>query len=183
MDGSGVILIVIVALLIAAAALWLTRRSKGLKERFGPEYEKTVSKTGSQWRAESELQQRQERHGQLDIRPLDPDRRNHYLEAWRAAQARFVDAPSDAIKEADGLVQEVMAERGYPINSFEQRASDISVDHSQVVSDYRAAHDISLANEEGEASTDDLRQAMVHYRSLFEDLLETHEDDRTRRGS
>ena len=109
---------------------------------------------------------------QLDIRPLDPASRERHITAWTDTQARFVDDPRQALSEADRLVQTVMSERGYPVEDFEQRAADISVDHPELVQNYRAAHAISLANERGDATTESMRQGMVHYRSLFEELLE-----------
>ncbi len=167
------ILIVVLVLIAIGAFLFATRRrTQGLQERFGPEYDRTVAETGQRRAAESELMERQKRREALDIRPLPDDARERYSASWNETQERFVDAPSEAVGEADRLVQEVMRERGYPVESFEQRAADISVDHPQVVEDFRAAHAISLANDHGEASTEDLRQAMVHYRSLFEQLLE-----------
>ena len=111
----------------------------------------------------------------MEIRALAPEERNRFAEAWKRTQARFVDEPSRAVGEADGLVKEVMQTRGYPMGDFEQRAADVSVDHPNVVTDYRAAHDIAARNKSGKATTEDLRQAMVHYRSLFEELLETAE--------
>jgi hypothetical protein len=177
MDASAIVVIILL-LLVAAGAYFVGRgrRSKQLQEQFGPEYQRTVTETGDRRRAERDLAERQRRHEALNIRPLDSARRERFAESWRTTQARFVDAPSEAIGEADRLVQEVMQERGYPVQDFDQRASDISVDHPGVVREYRAAHAISLENERGNASTEDLRQALVHYRSLFEELLETGEE-------
>ena len=152
------------------------RRTETLREGFGPEYDRTLDDTGSRRRAETELRERQERREQLEIRPLSPAARDRYVTLWQATQARFVDDPGGAVAEADRLVQDVMRERGYPTDDFDQRAADISVDHPHVVSNYRAAHEISLRNDRGEASTEDLRQSMVHYRSLFEELLETESE-------
>ena len=125
--------------------------------------------------AEAELSDRQKRREELDVKPLSPGARERYVELWQATQARFVDDPGGAITEADLLIQQVMRERGYPVEDFEQRAADVSVDHPDVVNNYRAAHGISIAHERERASTEDLRRAMVHYRSLFDDLLETHQ--------
>ena len=173
------ILIVLAVLAILAVAGWAAsrrRRTERLRTSFGPEYERTVATAGDRREAESQLQARRARREQLDIRPLEPAARARYLQTWRQAQARFVDAPGDAVAQADRLVIEVMRERGYPMEDFEQRAADVSVDHPRVVDDYRAAHGVSLANDQGEAGTEELRQAFVHYRSLFEVLLETPEE-------
>src|SRR5207249_880388 len=146
-----------------------------MQSRFGPEYDRAVSETGSQRKATSELSQREKRRRERNIVPLSSAARERYSVQWQSVQARFVDQPSEAVGEADGLVMAVMQERGYPMESFDQRSADISVDHPRVVDNYRAAHGISLANQQGQASTEDLRQAMVHYRSLFDELLGEHE--------
>lgn len=173
---SGVItaIIVVVILLLIAVAVFAVlkkRRSEKLKEQYGPEYDHAVGETGSRRQAESELQERSSRAEQLDIQPLSSESRERHAESWRQTQEDFVDSPDSAVRNADRLVQEVMQERGYPVDNFEQAASDVSVDHPQVVSEYRSAHAISLANDHEEASTEDLRQAMVHYRALFDELL------------
>ena len=172
--------IVLVALLIAAAVARRRQqqRSAELREGFGPEYDRTVEDTGSRRHAEAELAERQERREQLDIRPLTPAARDRYMDRWRDTQTRFVDDPGSSVGDADSLVQEVMRERGYPTDDFDQRSADISVDHPHIVEHYRAAHDISLAHERGEATTEDLRQSLVHYRALFEELLETGAPER-----
>jgi hypothetical protein len=172
-----VILIVLVLLVVLALVAGRQRRSRRLRERFGPEYDRTVADAGDRKEAESRLEERTARRQQLDIVPLDPADRARYVEAWRLTQARFVDEPAEATREADRLITAVMRDRGYPIDDFEQRAADVSVDHPQVVDDYRAAQAIAAANERSEASTEDLRQALVHYRSLFEELLEVDRDD------
>jgi len=146
-----------------------------LRKRFGPEYDRVISERGDARQAESELAARQKRVDTFDIRPLEAAERDHFIDAWRATQARFVDAPAEAINDADRLVSEVMQARGYPVGDFDQRAADVSVDHPIVVENYRAARAIAVANQRGDASTEDLRQAIVHYRALFEDLLETRE--------
>jgi hypothetical protein len=177
---TWVLVIIIIALLVALAVVVMRqRRSKELKEGFGPEYQRVVEERGDQRSAESELAERRKRREQLDIRPLDPGDRDRYAEQWRATQKRFVDDPSGAVGEADELVIAVMRRRGYPVDDFDQRAADVSVDHPVVVENYRAAHDISTANADGRARTEDLRQAMVHYRALFDDLLGAG-DERTR---
>jgi FtsZ-interacting cell division protein ZipA len=179
MDTGLLVVILIVLALLVVLALVASRqmRSRRLRERFGPEYDRTVAEAGDRKQAESQLQERTERRQQLDIVPLDPADRDRYVEAWRQTQARFVDEPAEATREADRLITDVMRKRGYPIDDFEQRAADISVDHPQVVDDYRAAQAIAAANERSEASTEDLRQALVHYRSLFEELLEVGRAD------
>jgi hypothetical protein len=174
------ILIVLVLLVVLALVAGRQRRSRRLKERFGPEYDRTVAESGDRKAAESQLEERTARRERFDIVPLDPADRARYLEAWRQTQARFVDEPAEATREADRLITSVMRDRGYPIDDFEQRAADVSVDHPQVVDDYRAAHAIAAANERSEASTEDLRQALVHYRSLFEELLEVDHADEDR---
>jgi FtsZ-interacting cell division protein ZipA len=175
-----VILIVLALLVVLALVAGRQRRSRRLRERFGPEYDRTVAEAGDRKEAESRLEERTARRQRLDIVPLDPADRARYVEAWRQTQARFVDEPAEATREADRLITAVMRDRGYPIDDFEQRAADVSVDHPQVVDDYRAAQAIAAANERSEASTEDLRQALVHYRSLFEELLEVDraDDDR-----
>lgn len=168
--------IVLLLLVIAViAVLWYARsqrkRSEQLRERFGPEYERAVGASDRKREAETELEERARRRERLDIVPLEPEARARHEASWSDLQARFVDEPSKAVAGADALVQQVMAERGYPMESFGQREADISVDHADVTEDYRAAHAISLANDHGKASTEDLRQAMIHYRSLFGKLL------------
>jgi hypothetical protein len=173
-DGVWVVLLV-VALAAGAGAAWFflrQQRSRRLRDRFGPEYDHSVRQLGDRGDAERELERRQERVDHLEIRSLPLDDRQRYADEWRRVQARFVDDPPRSIGEADRLVAEVMRARGYPVTDFHQRAADISVDHPRVVEHYRAAHAIARRNDRGEASTEDLRQAMVHYRTLFEDLLE-----------
>jgi hypothetical protein len=148
------------------------RRSEQLRQRFGPEYERALKAEGNSRRAEKELEARARRVEALHIRPLVPEDAARFDANWRAVQARFVDDPKGAVTEADRLVGEVMAARGYPVGDFEQRVADISVDHPDVVMNYRAAREIAVQHSRGQASTEDLRQAMVHYRSLFRDLLE-----------
>ena len=170
------ILIVIGAAVLAAALAWTTfqaRRRQRLQERFGGEYERTVADAPSRREAEADLTAREKRREELQIQPLEPEARDRYASRWHNTQAQFVDDPETAVGEADRLIQEVMRDRGYPVEDFEQRAADLSVDHPDVISNYRAAHGISIANERGKASTEDLRTAMVHYRALFAELLET----------
>jgi predicted nucleic acid-binding protein len=175
---------VIVIALIAVVALlavvgWLAgerRRSTQLKERFGPEYDRTVASTGERKEAETELERRRRRVDQLRIRPLDDNERDRFTAMWRVVQTRFVDEPAEAVHDADLLIGKVMAARGYPVADFEQRAADVSVNHPQVVDHYRIAHGIAERGGGTTADTEDLRQAMVHYRALFSDLLETGDD-------
>jgi hypothetical protein len=176
-----VAIVVIAALAAVGVALARRRRTERLQSRFGPEYERVVSESGDQRRAEAELQDRFSRRQQFEIRELDPASRERYGERWRHAQAHFVDQPAAAIAEADALVIEVMRERGYPVaGEFEQRAADVSVDHPAVVEHYRAAHRISSDATDGRASTEDLRQAMVHFRALFDELLGKQDRQTTR---
>jgi hypothetical protein len=172
-----VVVIVLVVLGVVALLLAQRRRRTRLQEQFGPEYDRVVE-SGDRREAERELRERTERREKLDIRPLPPRERAAFAKRWRAAQADFVDQPSLAIQSADLLVTEVMSRRGYPVGDFDQQVRDVSVDHGHVVEEYRLAHDISERNDRNEASTEDLRQAMVHYRALFADLLDEG-DDRT----
>ena len=180
--------IILVVLMIAFGATRRRQRTTQLREGFGPEYDRTVEDAGSRRRAESELAERQERREQLDIRPLTPAARDRYMDRWRDTQTHFAHTTlrghqlAFSVGGADSLVQEVMRERGYPTDDFEQRAADISVDHPHIVEHYRAAHDISQSHERGEASTEDLRQSLVHYRALFEELLETGPRERVEAG-
>ena len=174
--GVVVVLLVVIALLLARQ-----QRSRQLKQGFGPEYQRTVAQHGDQRSAEKELMDRRRRVEKFEIRPLDPAARERYTERWRATQRDFVDEPVAAVGDAHTLVQEVMRERGYPVeDDFEQRAADISVDHPNLVENYRAAHQISLEARNGQASTEQLRQSMVHFRALFEDLLTPGDDQQTR---
>lgn len=179
------VLIVVLAALVALAVVLLAllvgqrRRSAELQERFGPEYQRAVDEHGNKQRAEEELAAREKRVRALDIHPLTPEQRDRFQEEWRSVQAEFVDAPDKAVSDADHLVQEVMAARGYPVGDFEERAALVSVEHANVVTHYRAGHDIALRNQRGKATTEDLRQATVQYRALFQDLLETEEPDET----
>ena len=169
------VLIVVAVVVVVALVVWramASRRTQKLQERFGAEYDRTANEIGSRRQAESELAAREERRQQLNIRPLPSEARRRYVDQWQGVQAQFVDAPAAAVAAADGLVSSVMGDRGYPMDDFEQRAADVSVDHPQVVENYRAAHAISTRAAGGDATTEDLRQAMQHYRALFEELLE-----------
>ena len=161
------------AALIAALAYtaWKARRTKTLQDRFGPEYDRVSEEADSRRDAEAELLERTKRREELEIRPLATDARERYLIRWEDVQARFVDDPDEAVESADELIQSVMRERGYPIDDFDQRAADLSVDHPEVVGHYRSAHAIATDGETGETRTEDLRRAMMHYRALFQEVL------------
>jgi len=179
MDTRWIVVAVIVLVVVVAAVVAMMvrqRRSRQLQTQFGPEYRRAVHKYGSVTRAESELEERRKRVRALDIRPLGRADAERFAEAWRRTQARFVDDPAGAIAEGDRLVEDVMRTRGYPVGKFQERIADISVDHPRVVEHYRAAHAIANASADGRADTEDLRQAMVHLRALFEDLLEVRDE-------
>jgi hypothetical protein len=177
MDQSTVLLVVaviaVVAVAIVAWAVVQKMRTKKLRGRFGPEYERTVQQTGGRRKAEDELEARKKRVEKFNIRPLSPEEQTRFAKEWAATQARFVDDPKGAVADANRLVKELMEARGYPVGDFEQRAADISVDHPRVVSNYRSAREIAARSEQGKATTEDLRKAVVYYRELFEELLET----------
>jgi FtsZ-interacting cell division protein ZipA len=175
MDQSVIIMLVVVAaILIVGFLLWQTQKNRSLKLRskYGDEYERTVQATGDQKRAERELEQREKRVKDFKLRPLTPDQQRLFDQKWVSIQAFFVDEPSRAVQEANLLIKDVMAARGYPVGDFEQRAADVSVHYPRVVQNYRTAHLIADRNSRGEANTEDLRQALVCYRELFADLLE-----------
>ncbi len=162
-----VLLVIVLAVLIAARR----RRTAALRSRFGPEYDQTVDAAGSPRKAETELLAREKRVATFEIRPLSADARERYRTDWQAIQARFVDDPTEAANDAHELVTEVMRARGYPVSDFDQQAADLSVEHPVVVQHYRGAHDIALRHRDGTATTEDLRQAMVHLRALFDELV------------
>jgi len=167
------IVVAVAVVIVLALAYWYSERQKGqqMRERFGSEYDRSVDQLGDERRAQKVLERRAERVEHLQIRPLSPEDQQRFTESWQSIQALFVDDPVRAIHDADGLVTEVMRVRGYPITDFEQRAADISVNHPHVVENYRAAYEIARRSDRAEANTEDLRQALVHYRALFEDLL------------
>jgi hypothetical protein len=171
----AVAVIVLIAIILVAVASSRRARTAHLQRRFGPEYERTLRSSGDRSDAERELLARETRVKRFHIEELPAGARDRYVEEWRTVQTRFVDEPKAAVVEADQLVENVMRDRGYPIAEFEQRAADISPDHPDVVQNYRAAHAIASRSERGEANTEDLRQAMMHYRALFTDLLGTNE--------
>ncbi|MDF2825346.1 MAG: putative rane protein [Mycobacterium sp.] len=182
MPSWGWILIAVVVVILAIVAIMATRSKSGgkrterLKQHYGPEYDRVVNTAGDQRAAEAELVARERNHKKLDIVSLSPQAQQMYSEQWRLVQVGFVDNPTTAVKDADLLVNQVMRERGYPIDDFEQRAADISVDHPAVVEDYRAAHGIFLSQQQGQIGTETQREAFVHYRKLFEKLLGTEHE-------
>lgn len=173
--------VVIALLLVVVAAVMANRRKRTerLKDHFGPEYDRAVGETGDPRVAEKELATRERMRKKLDIVELSPEARGHYAQQWRGLQTAFVDDPTSAVGDADQLVTQVMRDRGYPVDDFERRAADISVDHPDMVEHYRAAHTLHLAQQHGSIGTEAQREAFVHYRALFEKLLETHPDGST----
>jgi hypothetical protein len=172
----AVIIVVVVIVAVVAVLATLKRRkdaerSARLRDRFGPEYDRTLDRSGSEKEAERDLERRADQRERLDIRPLSPESRQRYSERWDRSQALFVDDPTAAIGDADRLVREVMGERGYPVDDFDRRADDISVDHPHLVEHFRGASSIAHRSRRESISTEDQRQAMVHYRRLFEELL------------
>jgi len=167
----GVVAIVVIVAIVAFL-LGRKRRSLMLRQQFGPEYDRVVKKEGDVRRGEQVLAFRAERREKLEIRPISSSMRADFASRWANVQSLFVDDPKGAVSRADELVNEVMRARGYPVGDFDQRAADISIDHPVVVENYRTAHEIAVRHSRGEASTEDLRKAMVHYRSLFDQLLQ-----------
>ena len=183
-----ILIAVAVVVVIAAIVMSITskRKTKQLQSQFGPEYDRTIESADSRRKAESELAARQERRQQLDIKPLSTAARERYTGQWQQVQAQFVDDPGAAVASADSLIQSVMSERGYPVDDFDSRAADISVDHPHVVENYREGHRLANQDSIGKGSTEDLRQAMRHYRALFDELVEpdaSDADQPTARGS
>jgi hypothetical protein len=177
MNTTYIIIAVVLVLVIAVAVLWpmmvRRKRSERLHDHFGTEYDHTVETLGDEKKAQTELEERQKYVKALDIRSLSAGEREGYLADWTAVQSKFVDEPGQAIVDADRLIMEVMQLRAYPISDFEQRAADVSVSYPTLVSNYRAAREIALKNQEHQADTEELRQAMISYRSLFDELLVT----------
>jgi len=172
-------LIVIAAgtILVIAVLAWLYIRKRRnttatLRKKFGPEYERAVLTHGSERKAEAKLEDREKRVDKLNIRDLDRMEHERFSKLWESIQSRFIDSPKGAVTEADDLVSSVMKARGYPVTDFDQRAADISVDHPRVVENYRSAHEIALRVGKDAATTEDLRTAMIHYRSLFDELVQ-----------
>jgi hypothetical protein len=173
MPGWAWVLVAVAVIIVVALVVWKAlraRRTRTLQGRFGPEYDRTVDRADGRREAEADLAARAKRRDELDIRPLPTASRDRYVEEWQHVQARFVDDPRGAVQEADTLIQSVLRERGYPVDDFDQRAADLSVDHPQVVENYRNGHRLSTGD------TEEQRQAMVHYRALFDELVEDTAD-------
>jgi hypothetical protein len=176
MDPKTMVVIAVAAialLLVVWAVVRKRQRTVVLRQNFGPEYERVVQEQGAN-RAETVLLERQKRVEKFPLRTLTADERERFITEWRIIQARFVDAPSESVSEGDALVTRLMQFRGYPMSNFEQRAADISVHYPRVVDNYRAAHEVALRHQRGEATTEDLRNSMIYYRTLFDELLETN---------
>jgi hypothetical protein len=175
-DPKLIALVAAVIVILAVVTWWYMRKRRSttadLREKFGPEYDRAVLTHGSERKAEAKLADREKRIEKLNIRDLDAMEHERYSKQWHSIQSRFVDSPKGAVAEADDLVSSVMKARGYPVSEFDQRAADISVDHPRVVENYRSAHAIALRVGKDAASTEDLRTAMIHYRSLFEELVQ-----------
>ncbi len=168
-----VIVVAVVALIAAAAFVFIReRRSRALRSRFGPEYRRAVDEMGNRRHAEAELRERERQVQRLELRTLTRAEADTFTRDWRSVQSRFVDEPGLAIRRADQLITDLMVARGYPMADFEQRAEVLSVDHATLVHNYRVAHAVAARHADGEASTEDLRQAMIHYRNLFDELIE-----------
>ena len=174
-----IVIAVVAVIVLLAVVLGATRarRSRSLQDRFGNEYDRTVEQVGGKREAEKELIEREKRHDALDLRPLSPQQRDRYVQEWETTQGRFVDDPSGAVAEADRLVQRVMKDRGYPVDDFDQRAADISVEHPELVEKYRTAHGVAQKSEQGQASTEELRHSVRHYRAVFAELLEVDDQN------
>jgi hypothetical protein len=172
--NTQVLVVLLVTLIVVVAAAWWyaqRRRHAHLRSRFGPEYERTVREAGNIARAESILTHREQRVDRLHLRPLTGEEKTRFSDEWRRVQSQFVDDPKGTLTEADRLITEVMSTRGYPMGNWEQRVADVSVDYPLLCDHYRTGHDIAIRNEHGEASTEDLRRAMVEYRALFTELV------------
>ncbi|HEX6342772.1 hypothetical protein [Umezawaea sp.] len=178
MSTGAIIGIVVVLVVLAVIAVLLNRylQRKRLQDRFGPEYDRTVQGSENRTAAERELVERQKKHAELELRELSPQSRESYGRHWARIQEQFVDTPAGAVAEADVLVTDLMSERGYPTGSYEKQAELLSVEHSRTLEHYRSAHEISQRDQSGDATTEDLRNAMVHYRTLFQDLLGSTDD-------
>lgn len=184
MDNPLVIVLIVALVAAIGVVAWLfmqKRRTDTLQQKFGPEYERAVADHHDQKAAERELEHRAERVEHLQLRPLAREERDQFVARWQSVQAQFVDDPSGATSEADDLVGQAMKTRGYPVGDFEQRAADVSVNYPHVVEHYRAGHTLALRSARGDADTEDLRQAFVHFRALFEDLLEVESNNRDSR--
>jgi len=173
-----VIVAAVVVLALATAMAARAKRRKELRDRFGPEYDRTIEREGSKRKAERELQERAAERDRLHLRELTPAERDRYRDEWQAVQASFVDRPESAMTDADRLLTSLMRDRGYPVDDFDRQAALVSVDHPQVVTHYRTAHDIHRRARTERVTTEDQRQAIVHYRALFEELMVPGEQDR-----
>jgi ribosomal protein L13E len=170
--GQVIVLVVVLVLLVVIALLAVrASRRRKLQKTFGPEYDRVVDDTGSRTDAEKELREREKRHAELQLKELSPESRAHYSAAWEEVQIQFVDNPEQAVATADDLTTRLIAERGYPTGDYDEQLAHLSVEHARTLGHYRDAHEISRRSEQGEAGTEDLRQALVHYRALFADLL------------
>ncbi|UUU44312.1 hypothetical protein [Streptomyces sp. NBC_00162] len=169
----AVLIPVAVVLILAALAAWMFRRRRRLQERFGPEYDRTVESAGSKHAADAELRDREVQHDNLDIRELPAEERHRYTDAWTTVQQRFVDRPEGAVAQADELVTRLMRDRGYPTEGYEMQLRELSVEHGRTLEHYRAAHEVNVRSSGGQATTEELRGAMVHYRALFDELVGT----------
>ena len=181
MNTTIIIIVVVIVLVILGGILAPIfagrKRSERFHDQYGPEYDRTVKSLGSDKKAQTEMDDRRKHVGTLNIRPLSDVQRQRYLADWKAVQANFVDQPGQATAQADHLIMEVMQLRDYPISDFEQRAADVSIQYPTLVGNYRAAREIALRNEQHHAGTEDLRQAMIHYRDLFDELLKAETVD------
>jgi hypothetical protein len=175
MTASQVLITIVVVVVIAAIGygIWLVARRRALQHRFGPEYDRAVAEGNSRQAAEHELRERERRHAELRLNDLDPAARERYTGKWEEIQARFLDDPTGAVRDADALVTELIAERGYPTGDYEEHLANLSVEHARTLGHYRDAHEISQLSDRDEATTEQLRLAVVHYRALFSDLLGT----------
>ena len=167
------IVLLVLVLVVLAVVAWLALRHQQLRRRFGPEYDQVVSEQDGRISAERELRDRERRHDKLELRPLDPDTQERFAHAWQDVQSRFVTDPAGAVVAGDELVTRLVRERGYPTEGYEDELSYLSVEHARVLGHYRDAHEIYLRGQRGQADTEELRQALVHYRALFADLLGT----------
>jgi hypothetical protein len=177
MSTATLVAVIVSAIIVVGAIAYVVtkQRSQRLKTRFGPEYNRTIEETGSKTKAEAKLEKLARRVDRFKINPLSPAARADFVATWQQIQGLFVDDPKGALTEADRLIQRIMTARGYPVTDFDQRAADVSVDHPLVVEHFRAGHEISLRHSQGRASTEDMRQAMIHYRTLFTELAEEPE--------
>jgi len=173
MSSTQIILTVLAVVVVAAlaAAGWMMTRRRSLRERFGPEYDRAVAAEDSRSAAERELRDRERRHSELELREVSTQSHERYRQGWEEIQKRFIESPNEAVAAADELVTQLVAERGYPTEDYDEQMAYLSVEHARTLGHYRDAHDINLRNQRGEATTEELRQALVHYRALFADLL------------